>query len=186
MSISLQTPVVAPTIEQQLRKLGALVTHVSFGPGHRFEPCETCGAVDANASCTVYGAEDDYRECCSWCAVTVADDFSSRLTGRFDEVTVEIGTVESPSAVLIPTPRQHDLAALLPLTCDTCAPARASVAVLEIAFDVLRKGEMEAERWHVCSACAPSCIEAVLAQHAGFVPPVMSVLPVTTREAVAA
>jgi hypothetical protein len=90
-------------------------------------------------------------------------------------------TRQRTSIVLAPTV-EHDLAALMPLACDTCAPARGSVATFEIAFDVIRRGDVEAERWHVCTACAPSCIKAVLAQHAGFTPPVLSILPIAAMD----
>lgn len=186
----IRTPAV--TLDQVLSQLHALHvdvrTYQSAMSAECFDRCDWACDGELPAIFGVYPAEGVSHDVCLSCVIRCTEWAIEKSNGRSEWVTVELGAVAppSPSVVLVPTQRQHDLAALLPVACDVCPEVRHSVAVFEIAFDVIRRGEVEGERWHVCPRCAPSCIEAALAQHAGFVPPVLSILPVTAREAVAA
>lgn len=187
-SREIRTPAV--TLDQvlsQIRRLGVRVSTYSMPASHVFDDCLVCDEYDRPAVATVYPRDEVSVDCCLACAVKVAEQAVEDSAGRSEYCSAEIAVVAppSPSVVLVPAQRQHDLAALT-VPCDTCAPARGSVAAFSIEFEVFHHGEPEGQRWAVCGTCLPSCIAAVTAQHQGFCPPVLTSLPVTTREQVAA
>ena len=57
--------------------------------------------------------------------------------------------------------------ARFPGGCDTCAPARGSVAAWVITFTPRVGGRLVVESWHICHACLPSCQRAAVAAHQG-------------------
>lgn len=181
------TPVTLDQVLSQIRRLGVRVSTYSMPASHVFDDCLVCDQYDRPAVATVYPRDEVTVDCCLACAVKVAEQAVEDSAGRSEYCSAEIATVAppSPSVVLVPTQRDHDLAALT-VPCDTCAPARGSVAAFSIEFEVFHHGEPEGQRWAVCGTCLPSCIAAVTAQHQGFCPPVLTALPVVERSAVAA
>ncbi len=171
----------------QLRSLHVDVSTYEMSAEHRFECCNYACDGDLPATATVYPRDGASVDVCLACVLKATGQAIEDSNGRSEYCSVEVATVAPPrpSVVLVPTQRQYDLATLT-VSCDTCAPARGSVAAFTIEFEVFHPGEPEGQRWAVCGSCLPSCVAAVTAQHQGFTPPVLTSLPVTTREAVAA
>lgn len=66
--------------------------------------------------------------------------------------------------------------------CDTCAPARGSVARFAIELTVRSYGGYRGQVWQVCGRCLDSCLRAAFAQHQGIGAPAVSLLPIPIRE----
>lgn len=166
--------------------MGVRVSTYTMPASHSFDDCLWCNELERPAVATVYPRDESCTDCCVQCLAFVTDKAITDSFGRSDYCSVEIAVVEVPApvAVVVPAPRDHDLAALLPIACDVCPDARRSVAAFELAFDVIHNGETEGIRWHLCGDCLPSCMVAASTQNRGFTPPILTVLP--TREAVAA
>jgi hypothetical protein len=176
-------------VTSQLRALHVDVrTYESAMHAEAFDRCDWWCDGELPAICGVYPRDGVSHDVCLACVIRCTEWAIEQSDGRAEFCTVEIATVAAPSpyVVLVPAPREHDLAALMPIACEVCPEARHAVARFQLAFDVIRHGQPEPVRWLLCPNCVDSCWGAAEKQHAGFTPVELTRLPESSRTGKAA